>query len=314
MKHIQVRSIENPPAQPNGAPNSLHKAAAWGLQGLTSLRPKIIFSIIVLSLVVFSALTADWISPFDPIEVKVSFRLQPPMWEDPLGRIHLLGTDPLGRDIASRLIYGTRISLIVGLASVLIGGILGLILGVVSGFYGGVIDDIIMRLGDIQLAFPNILLFVAILAVMGSGVLNIVLILGFTGWIQYARITRGQVLALRESEFVTAAKALGCHNMRIIIRNIIPHTLSPLIVIASFAVANNIIIESSLSFLGLGVPPAIPSWGTMLADGRQYIRQAWWPVTFPGLAIMITILSINLLGDALRDYLDPRLGRSESTL
>ena len=294
----------------NKTPNVL----ALIFQGLFRFRPKILFSTVVLFLIVFSALTANWISPFDPIKVHVSYRLQPPLWVDPLGHTHLLGTDPLGRDIASRLIHGTRISLTVGLASVLIGGSLGLILGVISGYYGGLPDDIIMRFGDIQLAFPNILLYVAILAVMGSGVLNIVLVLGFTGWIQYARITRGQVLALRETEFVLAAKAIGCHNFRIIIRNIIPHTFSPLIVIASFAVANNIIIESSLSFLGLGVPPAIPSWGTMLADGRQYIRQAWWPVTFPGLAIMITILSINLLGDALRDYLDPRLGRVQNNL
>lgn len=277
-------------------------------------RPKIIFSVLTIACVILFALTAHWVSPYDPIKVNVRNRLQPPLWADLQGKIHLLGTDPLGRDIASRLIYGTRVSLMVGLASVIIGGFLGLVLGLISGYYGGLLDDIIMRLGDIQLAFPSILLYVAVLAVMGSSVLNIIIVLGFTGWIQYARIIRGQVMSLRETEFVLAARAIGANNFIILTRHILSHTLSPLIVIASFAVANNILIESSLSFLGLGVPPAIPSWGMMLAEGREYIRQAWWPVTFPGLAIMVTILSINLLGDALRDYLDPRVRRTPSPI
>jgi len=277
---------------------------------LFRLRPKIIFSLLTMACIFFFALTAQWVSPHDPIKVNVRYRLQPPMWKDPQGNLYLLGTDPLGRDIASRLIYGSRISLMVGLTSVLIGGLLGLALGLFSGYYGGRLDDIIMRVGDIQLAFPNILLYVAVLAVLGGSVLNIIIVLGFTGWIQYARVIRGQVMSLREAEFVLAARTLGASNLVIMTRHILWHTVSPLIVIASFAVANNILIESSLSFLGLGVPPAIPSWGMILAEGREYIRQAWWPVTFPGLAFVVTILSINLLGDALRDYLDPRLQRT----
>jgi peptide/nickel transport system permease protein len=279
------------------------------VQKLFQTRLKIGFSIFALAAVVFFALTADWISPFDPIKVNIRYRLRPPLWTDPQGRLHLFGTDTLGRDIASRLIHGTRVSLTVGLASVMIGGMIGLVLGVISGYYGGLPDDVIMRVGDVQLAFPSILLYVAVLAVMGSSVLNITLVLGFTGWIQYARIIRGQVLSYRETEFVLAARAIGAGNLKIVSRHILPHTMSPLIVVGSFAVATNILTESSLSFLGLGVPPAIPSWGMMLAEGRQYIRQAWWPVTFPGMSIMVTILSINLLGDALRDYLDPRLSR-----
>jgi peptide/nickel transport system permease protein len=203
--------------------------------------------------------------------------------------------------------YGARISLTVGVIAVSIAVALGAPIGLVSGFYGGRLDAVIMRLADIQLAFPDILLFVAVLAVLGPGLPKVILILGFTGWVTYGRVARGQVLAVREQEFVQAARAIGCRNRVIIWRHILPNIFSPIIVVASFAVASNIIAEASLSFLGLGVPPSIPSWGTMLSEAREYLRDAWWPVTFPGAAIMLTVLSINLLGDGLRDTLDPRM-------
>ena len=182
-----------------------------------------------------------------------------------------------------------------------------MVVGLLAGYYGGTSDDIIMRLADIQLAFPNILLFIAILAVLGSGLGKVIGVLGFTSWVTYARVIRGEVLAIREREYIEAARAIGCTDWRIMRQHVLPNTFAPLFVIASFAVASAIVAEASLSFLGLGVPPAIPTWGGMLAASRDYLRDAWWPVTFPGIAIMLTVLSINSLGDWLRDYLDPRL-------
>jgi peptide/nickel transport system permease protein len=262
---------------------------------------------IVLIIVFLMAITAPILAPQDPGEVNLLDRLKPPGFVDDAGRIHYLGTDPLGRDLFSRLMFGSRISLLVGFSAVLIGGSLGLFFGLISGYYGRWIDDTIMRLADIQLAFPSILLYIAVLAVIGPGLGNVIAILGFTGWVVYARVARGQVLSVREQEFVQAARSIGCRDSRIIWLHVLPNIFGALIVVGSFAVASNIIAEASLSFLGLGVPPAIPTWGIMLAEGKEYLRDAWWPVTFPGLAIMLTVLSINALGDWLRDYLDPRL-------
>jgi peptide/nickel transport system permease protein len=183
----------------------------------------------------------------------------------------------------------------------------GVSLGLVAGYYGGPVDDVIMRLADFELAFPFILLAIAILAVLGPGLSKVILVLGLTGWAQYCRLTRAQVLGLRETEFVEAARTIGASTPRILVRHILPNAMAPVIVIASFSVAGVIIAEASLSFLGLGIPPSVPSWGGMLSEGRTYIERAWWLVTFPGLALMLTVLSINVLGDALRDTLDPRL-------
>ena len=263
--------------------------------------------IVIIVLVVLTAVCAPWLAPQDPTKLALRERLLPPAWMEKSMPEHLLGTDSLGRDSLSRLIYGSRISLIVGLVSVVISGFLGVGLGLISGYYGGRIDDVIMRIADIQLAIPFITLAIAVMAVLGSGLRNIILVLGVTGWVSYARLVRGQVIGLREMEFVKAAVAVGAKNSYIIVRHILPNVVAHVIVIASFGVASNIISESSLSFLGLGVEPSIPSWGGMLADGRKYIEIAWWQATFPGLAILLTVMGINVVGDWLRDYLDPRL-------
>jgi peptide/nickel transport system permease protein len=264
-------------------------------------------SAIVFLLVVLAAVTAAWIAPNDPYGIRLVQRLKPPGYVNASGVTFWLGTDTLGRDVLSRVIYGARVSLIVGLSAVLISGTIGLLLGLASGFFGGLIDDVIMRIADIQLSFPTILLALAIMAVLGSGLDKLILVLGLTGWVQYGRIVRGQVLSIKEEEFVLAARATGEKRWRILFQHILPNIWSPIIVIASFSVASNIVAEASLSFLGVGVPPSIPSWGTMLADGRQYIGVAEWLTIPPGVAISLTVLSINILGDWLRDYLDPRL-------
>jgi peptide/nickel transport system permease protein len=262
---------------------------------------------VVLTLVVLMGVAAPILAPQDPAEQNILERLKPPGFKDAMGRRHYLGTDQLGRDILSRLMYGARISLVVGIAAVVIGGTLGLGLGLVSGYYGGWVDDAIMRLADIQLAFPAILLYIAVLAVLGPGLFKVIAILGVTGWVTYGRVARGQVLSVREQEYVQAGRAIGARETRILLRHVLPNIFSAIIVVGSFAVASNIIAEASLSFLGLGVPPSVPAWGSMLAEARDYVRDAWWPVTFPGLAIMLTVLSINAMGDWLRDFLDPRL-------
>jgi len=242
-----------------------------------------------------------------PVGEQLRRRLKPPAWIEGGAPEFLLGTDSLGRDILSRIIHGSRVSLTVGLAAVALSGTTGVILGLFAGYLGGLIDDAIMRIADIWLAFPFIILAILFLSVLGPGLDKLIAVLAIGGWVPYARVTRGQVLAAREKEYVQAARSVGASHLRIIFRHILPNTLAPVIVIASFAVATTILAEAALSFLGLGVKPAIPTWGCMLADGRDYLRDAWWLATFPGIAIMITVLGINLFGDWLRDYLDPRL-------
>jgi peptide/nickel transport system permease protein len=272
------------------------------------LRSKIaIASAVILALVFCAAIAAPWIAPHDPAEIHLINRLKPPGFVDSSGHQYWLGTDSLGRDVYSRIVYGARVSLTVGLSAVLISGTVGLLLGLVSGFFGGWLDDLIMRIADIQLSFPTILLALAIMAVLGSGLDKVILVLGLTGWVQYGRIVRGQVLSVKQEEFVLAARATGERDWRILFEHILPNIWSPVIVIASFSVATNIIAEASLSFLGVGVPPSVPSWGAMLADGRQFIGLAEWLTIPAGLAISLTVLSINILGDWLRDFIDPRL-------
>ncbi len=270
-------------------------------------KPAMLGGAFLVLLAVVSA-SAPLIVPQNPRKVDVNLRLKPPAWVEGGSFRYLLGTDALGRDVLSRLIYGGRVSILVGLSSVVIAGAIGIVLGLVSGFFGGKVDDLISGISEIQLAFPFILLAITVMAVIGPGLLNIILVLGISRWVAYGRVVRGQVISIREREFVEATRALGYPLSRILFRQILPNTLSPLIVIATFAVAGNIISESSLSFLGLGVPPSVVTWGGMLSEGREYLRGAWWMATFPGLAIMATVLSINLIGDWMRDYMDPRLG------
>ncbi len=266
-----------------------------------------LIGLVILVGVAASALFAAAIAPFDPIVQEITLRLKPPGWSPPGGRIYLLGTDHLGRDILSRLIFGARISLIIGLSAVTVAGTLGTLIGLVAGYRGGRVDDFCMRLTDTMLAMPFILLALAVIAVLGPSLRNIILVLGITSWVSYARVVRAEVLTLRTREFVAAAKALGGKGSRVVFRHLLPNVLTPVIVIATLEVARMIILESALSFLGLGVQPPTPTWGGMLADGRAYLSTAWWLATFPGLSIMLTVLGINLLGDWLRDVLDPRL-------
>jgi peptide/nickel transport system permease protein len=266
-----------------------------------------LFGLIVVALVIVTAVCAPLVSPFDPFEQDIGQRLKAPGWRDEGGRLHPLGTDHLGRDILARIIYGSRIALLVGVAAVLISGLVGMAVGLVSGYFGGRVDDIFMRLADIQLAFPFILLAIAVIGVMGPSLRNIIVVIGVSSWVVYARIVRSEVLSLREREFVQAAIALGSRDGRVMVRHVLPNTFTPWLVVATLDMARVIVIESALSFLGLGVQPPTPTWGGMLADGRVYLSTAWWLATFPGLAILITVLGINLLGDGLRDTLDPRL-------
>ncbi|TFG44114.1 MAG: ABC transporter permease [Syntrophobacterales bacterium] len=270
-------------------------------------RPSALVGGMMITVILLVSLAFPLIYQVDPLEQELMARLTPPAWQDGGNADHLLGTDNLGRDVLSRLLYGSRVSLLVGFAAVLVAAIAGIFLGLFSGYYGGKLDSLIMRVADIFMAYPFMLLTISVIAVLGSSIFNLILVLGLSDWVTYARTIRGSVLSLKEKEFVEASRAIGTSHRVIIFRHILPNVISPLLVLGTLRVANIIIWESGLSFLGMGVPPPMPTWGRMLAEGRLYIIDAWWLVTLPGLAIMITILSINLLGDGLRDALDPRL-------
>lgn len=296
-------SVEQPRAGSDRIPKGTSRrltsrlsADRWALAGIIFLA--------VLSVV---AICAPLIAPSSPTASDTSLRFRPPLSVGKTGTFYLLGTDNLGRDILSRIIYGARVSLVIGFATVIISAILGLVLGVTAGYVGGWVGDLIMRFADVQLAFPFILLAISIVAVIGPGLQNIVLVLGVAGWLIPARIVRAEVLSLREREFILAARAMGAPGLYIVIRHIVPSVLPSTVVVASFTMVQMIISESALSFVGLGIPPPTPSWGGMLADGQNYLAAAWWVSTMPGLALMLTVLSIYLIGDFLRDLLDPRL-------
>jgi peptide/nickel transport system permease protein len=262
-------------------------------------------ALILLALVVLCAVLAPVVAPDDPNAQDLLTRLSPPGWTGG----HLLGTDNLGRDVLSRLIYGARISLFVGLAVALISGTIGAVIGIVAGYRGGWADRVLMRLADVQLAFPSILLALAVVAFLGNGLWVVIIVLGVTNWVSYARVTRSSVLSLRERDFVLEARAIGVGPATIMRRHLLPNVFAPLITIAALNVASAIVVESALSFLGLGVPAEIPTWGSMLADGQLYLGTSWWIAVFPGLALMLTALSINITGDAIRDAVDPRAYR-----
>jgi peptide/nickel transport system permease protein len=260
----------------------------------------------VLVLIVLLAIGAPLLPMADPLDQDLVGRLLPPAWSADGSWAHPLGTDQLGRDIASRVVWGARVSLLVGVSAVAISGLIGVTAGVLAGYLGGWIDNILMRIADGQLAIPFILLVIAVISVIGPGIEKVVPVLGITGWVIYARVGRAEVLSVREREFVLAARASGAGLPRILLRHIGPNILGAIAVVASVEVANVILLESSLGFLGLGVQPPTPSWGNMLGEGRDYLTTAWWLATLPGLALAVTALSITVLGDVLRDVFDPR--------
>jgi peptide/nickel transport system permease protein len=270
-------------------------------------QPLAVLGGIILLVVCSSALLANYLAPHEPNKQRLVARFKPPVWASGGSTTYLLGTDNVGRDIFSRIIHGSRISLSVGIAAVGISLLIGVTLGLLSGFLGGRVDAIIMALVDIMLAFPQLILAFAMVAVLGPGIGNIILVLGLTGWERYARVVRAEVLALREREFVQAARAMGVATPTIIFRHIMPNTFSSVIVMATLQTAQAILAEAALSFLGLGTGQSYPSWGQMISQGRDYINIAWWLSTFPGIAILLTVLAINLLGDRVRDVLDPRM-------
>ncbi len=275
------------------------------------LRSKLgVVALAVLTLMVLVALFAPLIAPYDPGAQDLLVRLHPPAWAAGGDASHLLGTDQLGRDILSRLCYGARVSLLVGACAALLAGVVGAAIGLVAGFLGGWFDRILMRIADIQLAFPSILLALAIVGFLGSGLWYVVLVLGFTGWVSYARVIRAEVLSLRTREFVTEARAIGVTDFTIMRRHLLPNVLAPLATIGTLHVAAAIVAEASLSYLGLGVPKQTVTWGGMLADGQLYLGTSWWVAVFPGVALMLTALAVNLTGDVLRDVADPKAYRS----
>ncbi len=270
---------------------------------------KVMVGGIILAGLVICGLAAPLLAPFDPQEQRLESRLQAPAWLGGRAQANLLGTDNLGRDILSRIVYGSRISLLVGATTVVLAGLVGCFLGAVAGYFGRRVDEVVGKITEIFLAFPFLLLAIALMAFLGQGVINIIIALMVSRWVQYCRVVRGEVLSLKERDFVTAAKALGARDYYVLLRHVMPNTFASITVVATFAMAIVIISEASLSFLGLGVPAHIPTWGSMLSEGRSYMNRAPWLTIFPGIAIFVTVFGINLLGDGLRDILDPKLRR-----
>jgi peptide/nickel transport system permease protein len=264
-------------------------------------------SLIILIVAISFTIAPSLLAPADPYAQDLSLRLLPPSWETEGRAEFLLGTDQLGRDILSRIIEGSRVTLLVALLAVVVSGLIGIAAGLCAGFYGGRIDSVILRLIDIQLAFPLVLLVIAIVAVVGPSLTNLIIVMGLSGWPRFARIVRGSTLSIRHLEFVDAARSLGASRPRIMFRHILPNIVSAIIVYASFELARMILLEATLSFLGLGVQPPSPTWGGMISDGRKYLSQSWTVVLVPGIAIALVILAFNILGDALRDAFDPQL-------
>ena len=264
---------------------------------------------VVLALIVLAAVFAPVVAPHDPLTQSLRARLDPPFWMEGGSRTYLLGTDRLGRDLLSRIIYGARTSLLIGFAALLIGGTIGTAVGLIAGYAGRAVDEAIMTVVDIQLAFPFVLLAIAVVAVLGTSLTVLIVVVGLSGWVTYARIARARVLTLKEIGFVEAIRSVGAGDGRILLHHILPNTLSPLIVLATLELARLIILEATLSFLGLGVQPPTASWGSMIGDGREYLGsdEGWWISIFPGTALFVTALGISRLGDWLRDALDPTM-------
>ena len=258
-------------------------------------------------LLVIPALFASQVAPYDPLQGSLSKRLKPPAWQQGGTLEYPLGTDKLGRDMLSRIIYGARVSLMVSLVAIFVGGVIGTALGMISGYFGGWVDALLMRLVDISLSLPTILLALVLVAAVGPSFGTVITILMIFLWARYARLVRGETLSIKERDFIARARVAGASHIRIMARYIFPNVVNSLVVLATLQVGYVILLESTLSFLGAGLPRPTPAWGLMIADGRELIVTAWWVSMFPGLAIMLTVLSLNLLGDWLRDHLDPKL-------
>ena len=266
-----------------------------------------VFATTVLLLIVASAVLAPVLAPHDPLAVNIRARLVPPLWMEGGSTEHPLGTDPVGRDLLSRIVWGGRVSLEVGVCAVLISATIGVLAGLCAGYFTGVADAVISTVVNVMLTFPFVLLALAVIAVLGPSLPNMIVVLGVTDWPLYTRVLRAETLAMREREFITAGRALGMSHLRLMFGQILPNLVSVIVVIATLQVARVIILESFLSFLGLGVQPPTPAWGNMLGEGRLYMLNSWWIAAFPGLAIFLTTLVINLMGNALRDWLDPHM-------
>ena len=262
---------------------------------------------ILVFFLVIPAAFAPWVAPLDPYAGTLRARLIPPVWQEGGTTEHLLGTDKLGRDVLSRVIYGARVSMTVSLIAVFVGGIIGTLLGLISGYFGGRTDSVIMRLVDISLSLPTILLALVLAAALGPSFATVLIVISVLLWARYARLVRGETLAIKERDFIARARVAGASHMRIMLLYILPNLANSLVVLATLQVGYVILLESTLSFLGAGLPRAEPAWGLMVADGRELIVTAWWVSMFPGVAIMLTVMSLNLFGDWLRDHFDPKL-------
>ena len=270
---------------------------------------RVVFGVVVLVTMILLAVGAEQIAPFPPNQQAPRIRNQPPFFSDPDTGFHLFGTDALGRDVFSRMLFGARISLLVGTSAVVVSLLIGVPLGLISGFVGGRVDSVIMRLVDVQLSIPFFLLAVTVAALLGPGVRNVILLLGISSWVGFARIVRAQVISLRELPFIESAQSVGVRPAGIMLHHVLPNAWTPILVLASQQVGSMIVAESSLTFLGVGVPPDTATWGGMIASGRNYIESAWWISTIPGLALTITVVAVYFLGDGLRDVLDPKMKR-----
>lgn len=263
--------------------------------------------LIVIVIYILLAIFADIISPYLPDQQDLANKELPVAWMEGGSPDHLLGTDQLGRDMLSRLIYGSRVSILIAMGGTALAGVIGFIAGALAGYYGGIVDSVIGRLMDINLAFPFILLGIFVVAVLGAGVDKIIFIAGITGWVRFARVVRGEILSIKEMEYVEAIRSLGGRDFRIIVKHILPNLVSPLIIIATLDLAKVILMEASLSYLGMGVPPQVPTWGRMLAESNSYLQSSPHMVILPGITISLLVLGVNLFGDWLRDYMDPKL-------
>lgn len=274
---------------------------------LRALRRAPVVPLAIIVLLVFTALLANVLTPYSPVNISLPERLRPPFWEQGGSLAHPLGTDPMGRDLLTRLMYGARVSLLVGFLGLLVGGGVGAALGLIAGYAGGRIDAVLMRITDTTLSFPIILFAILLVVILGGSLLTVVFAVALVLWARFARVIRGEVLSIRERDFVAQARIAGSSSIRIMMVHLFPNVLNSLVVLLSLQVGWVIIVEASLSFLGAGVPPPTPTWGSMIAEGRDYIASAWWVSFFPGLAILVTVLAFNLFGDWLRDALDPTM-------